>query len=98
MYMPEGLKEEIQRNILSRLKKIEGQVRGLQAMVTGDRECEEILIQVRAVQSALKSLSSLVLKSYLIKCYSEIGQKPSPEEMFHKLDHTVSVLTKFIGG
>lgn len=98
MYMPEGLKEEIQRNILSRLRKIEGQVRGLQAMVTEDRECEEILIQVRAVQSALQSLSPLVLKSYLIKCYGDIGQNPNPEEMFHKLDHTVSILTKFIGG
>ena len=42
MYLPDEPKEEMQRNILSRLRKIEGQVRGLQGMVSGDKECEQI--------------------------------------------------------
>jgi DNA-binding FrmR family transcriptional regulator len=97
MYLPDELKEEMQRNIISRLRKIEGQIRGLQGMVNGDKECEQILTQLRAAQSALKSVSSLVLKSYLTKCYSEIGQKPNPEELYRKLEKTVVLLTKFIG-
>ena len=97
MYLPESMKEEIQRNILARLKKIEGQIRGLQAMVTEGRECDQILTQVRAAQSALRSVSKLVIKSYLLKCYHEISSKPTPEDMLTRLDKIVGVLTKFIG-
>ncbi len=98
MFLSPEVKEQIQRNILSRLKKIEGQIRGLQGMVGDGRECDQILTQVRAAQSALKSVSQLVLKSYLLKCYSEIGANPSPEAVLEKMDRTVSILTKFIGG
>ena len=97
MYLPDEVKEEMRRNILSRLRKIEGQVRGLQGMVSGDKECEQILTQLRAAQSALKSVTGLVLKSYLTKCYQEMGDKPNPEELYRKLEKTVILLTKFIG-
>ncbi len=98
MYLSAEMKEQMQRNILSRLKKIEGQIRGLQSMVGEGRDCDQILIQVRAAQSALKSVSRMVLKSYLLKCYSEIGEKPTPEEVLEKMDKTVTILSKFIGG
>jgi DNA-binding FrmR family transcriptional regulator len=98
MHFPDDVKEQMQRNIISRLKKIEGQMRGLQHMIGDGKPCEQILVQVRAAQSALKSVSHLVLKSYLMKCFSDIGDKPSPEEIWAKLDETVGVLTKFIGG
>ena len=97
MYLPDELKEEMQRNILSRLRKIEGQVRGLQGMVNGNKECEQILTQLRAAQAALKSVTALVLKSYLTKCISEIGEKSNPEELYGKLEKTVALLSRFIG-
>ncbi len=97
MYLPDEMKEEMQRNIISRLRKVEGQIRGLQGMVSESKECEQILTQLRAAQSALKSVSALVLKSYLLKCYSQIGSKANPEEVYHKLEKTVVLLTKFIG-
>jgi CsoR family transcriptional regulator, copper-sensing transcriptional repressor len=98
MYLPDELKEEMQANILSRLRKIEGQIRGLQGMIKDDKECEQILTQLRAAQAALKSVSGLVLKSYLMKCYTEIGKEPSPDEIYHKMEKTVVMLSKFIGG
>jgi DNA-binding FrmR family transcriptional regulator len=97
MYLPDNVKEELQGNILARLKKIEGQIRGLQAMVTESRDCDQILTQVRAAQSALKSVSKLIIKSYLLKCYYEVGDKPTPENVLERLDKVVGVLTKFIG-
>ncbi len=97
MYLPEKMKEDLRKNIQSRLKKIEGQIRGLQGMVSATADCEQILTQLRAAQSALKSVTTQVLKSYLIKCYSEIGEKPTPEEVFSKLEQTVVLLTKFVG-
>jgi CsoR family transcriptional regulator, copper-sensing transcriptional repressor len=98
MYFPEEVKEQMQRNIISRLKKIEGQIRGLQYMIGDGKPCEQILVQVRAAQSALKSVGNLVLKSYLMKCFSDVGEEPTPEEIWTKLDETLVVLTKFIGG
>jgi CsoR family transcriptional regulator, copper-sensing transcriptional repressor len=98
MYFKDEVIDQMQRNIISRLKKIEGQMRGLQNMIGDGKPCEQILVQVRAAQSALKSVSNLVLKSYLMKCFSEIGDEPTPEEIWAKLDETLGVLTKFIGG
>jgi DNA-binding FrmR family transcriptional regulator len=98
MYLPDNVKEEMQKSIVGRLKKIEGQIRGLQAMVTENRDCDQILTQVRAAQSALRSASKLIIKSYLLKCYYEVGDKPTPEKMLSRLDKVVGVLTKFIGG
>lgn len=95
MYFPDEVKDQLQHNIIARLKKIEGQIRGLQHMIGDDKPCEQILIQVRAAQSALKSVSNLLLKSFLMKCLSDIGENPSPE-VWAKLDKTVGVLTKFI--
>jgi len=97
MYLPDSLKEEMQGNILARLKKIEGQIRGLQAMVSESRECDQILTQVRAAQSALRSVSKLIIKSYLLKCYQEASSNPSPEDLLERLDKVVGVLIKFIG-
>jgi len=96
MYFPDDAKDQLQHNIIARLKKIEGQIRGLQHMISDGKPCEQVLIQVRAAQSALKSVSSLILKSYLMKCLSDIGEKPTPEEVWSKLDETVGVLAKFI--
>jgi CsoR family transcriptional regulator, copper-sensing transcriptional repressor len=98
MDVPNELKEDMQHNILSRLKKIEGQIRGLQGMVGDGKECMQILTQLRAAQSALKSVGNLVLRSYLMKCYVDLGAEPTAEEVFRKLEKTVDVLTKFIGG
>jgi CsoR family transcriptional regulator, copper-sensing transcriptional repressor len=97
MYFPDDVKEQMQQNILARLKKIEGQIRGLQHMIEDGKPCEQVLVQVRAAQSALKSVSNLVVKSYLMKCFSDIGDKPTPEAIWAKLDETVGMLTKFIG-
>ena len=91
------LKEEMQPNILARLRKIEGQIRGLQGMISAGKECEQILTQLRAAQAALNSVSALVLKSYLIKCYGDMGEKPNPEEVYRRLEKTITMLTKFIG-
>ena len=55
--------EEINKvKILHRLKKIEGQIRGIQSMITENRSCSDILIQVSAVKSALNRINKLLLE------------------------------------
>ncbi len=59
--------------IVNRLKKIEGQIRGIQKMIYDSRSCSDILIQMSAVKSALKKTNYLILKKYATACLLEIG-------------------------
>ena len=59
--------------IVSRLKKIEGQVRGLQNMVEQERDCVDVMMQLAAVKSALESVTGLVLRNYTSICLQKKG-------------------------
>ena len=62
-------KPEVSREaVFKRLKRIEGQIRGLQKMVTEERECESIVTQLAAVRSAIDSVGALVLNNYIKIC------------------------------
>jgi len=54
--------------IVKRLKRIEGQIRGLQKMVGDERDCESIVTQLAAVRSAIDSVGALVLNNYIKIC------------------------------
>jgi DNA-binding FrmR family transcriptional regulator len=60
--------EKNKKAILARLKRIEGQVRGIQTMVENDRDCGEILQQLTAVRSAVHGASVEVLENYAETC------------------------------
>lgn len=69
-------KKQINKRILiNRLKRIEGQTRGLQKMIENDRDCEAILTQLAAVRSAVESLGALVLNNYLYFCFTRTEDK-----------------------
>ena len=59
------------RDLMNRLKRIEGQVRGLQRMLEEDAYCPEILTQASAVNSALNSFCRVLLTNHLRTCVSE---------------------------
>jgi DNA-binding FrmR family transcriptional regulator len=70
------VEEEISKDaLISRLKKIEGQARGLQKMIGDGRDCESILTQLAAVRSAIESVGALVLNNYLKFCFAKGGDK-----------------------
>jgi DNA-binding FrmR family transcriptional regulator len=96
MYPSDEIGKQLQSDIHSRLRKIEGQIRGLQNMIAADKDCEQILTQARAARSALKAVCNLILKVYLVKCYRESGQEQSPEEVFIKLDQVINMLSRFV--
>ncbi|MGD9117189.1 MAG: metal-sensitive transcriptional regulator [Dehalococcoidia bacterium] len=52
-----------------RLKKVEGQVRGIQKMVDSGRQCEDVITQLAAVRSAIEGIAGLVLKNYMKICF-----------------------------
>ncbi|MBQ6074998.1 MAG: metal-sensing transcriptional repressor [Lachnospiraceae bacterium] len=63
--------EEEKRNLMNRLKRIEGQVRGLQNMLEQDAYCPDILIQVSAVTQALNSFNKELLAEHIRSCVVE---------------------------
>jgi DNA-binding FrmR family transcriptional regulator len=54
--------------ILKRLKRIEGQIRGIQRMLIEDRECESLVTQLAAIRSAVESVGQLILTNYMNLC------------------------------
>jgi DNA-binding FrmR family transcriptional regulator len=61
----------IKARSLNRLRRIEGQVRGLQRMVEGERYCADILTQVASVQEALRAVGKELLRNHLRHCASQ---------------------------
>ena len=59
---------EIKDSNLKRLRRIEGQIRGLQKMVEEDRYCPDILVQVSSVQEALRSVGRELMRNHLKHC------------------------------
>ena len=62
---------EIKRAVLTRLRRIEGQVRGLQKMVEEERYCADVLMQVSSVQEALRGVGRALLHNHLKHCATE---------------------------
>lgn len=63
--------EELQKEMLGRLNRIEGQVKGVARMVESQRPCLEVLQQLASVQAAMKGLSKTVLRNYLERCATD---------------------------
>ena len=74
--MPEK-KEISQEVVLRRLKRIEGQIRGIEKMVINRRDCESLVIQLAAVRSAIESVGALVLNNYMKLCFSKSNEEGS---------------------
>jgi DNA-binding FrmR family transcriptional regulator len=60
--------------MLNRLRRIEGQVRGVERMIEEGRDCESIITQLGAVRSATESVAALLLKNYMKLCFD--GETP----------------------
>ena len=84
--------QEEQRALITRLKKAEGQIRGIQRMVENDAYCPDILIQVSAVTSALNSFNKELLSCHIRSCVTEDIRSGDEEA----IDEFVKVLLKLM--
>src|SRR5271169_7144421 len=83
-----GVDPELKIANLNRLRRIEGQVRGLQKMVEEDRYCADIITQVASVQEALRGVARNLMKNHLHHCASKAlqsGKKAETEAMYDEL-------------
>jgi DNA-binding FrmR family transcriptional regulator len=75
-----GVDPEIKASNQRRLRRIEGQVRGLQRMVEEDRYCADILTQLSSVQEALRSVARALMRNHLTHCATRALSAGSPDE------------------
>jgi DNA-binding FrmR family transcriptional regulator len=67
------------QKILNRLRRLEGQVRGLSKMVDEDRDCQEILTLLAGIKSALNATGDVIFESYLDRCQQRDQPVPAGE-------------------
>jgi DNA-binding FrmR family transcriptional regulator len=68
--------EQQKKDILLRLKRIEGQIRGLQRMVEEEIPCPDILTQVAAATSAIKKVGTVIIQTYMEECLEKTLKEP----------------------
>jgi len=80
-------------NLISRLNRIEGQVRGVKGMIEKDTYCDDVLNQIAAIQAALNSVGKLLLESHMRSCVVE-RIRTGDTEVIEELMKTVHKLMK----
>jgi len=80
--------------ILSRLKRIEGQIRGIQGMIIEERPCSDIMVQITAAKSALNQVSKLILENHVNSWFnSSVSSDDISQDMINEV---MELILKFI--
>jgi CsoR family transcriptional regulator, copper-sensing transcriptional repressor len=85
---------EIKHTIGSRLRRIEGQVRGVQKMVDEERYCAEVLMQLSSVQEALRGVGRALLFNHLKHCATEAIRSGDPKQADAMYDELMELIYK----
>lgn len=84
--------EQEYKDLIHRLNRIEGQIRGIRGMVERDAYCTDILVQVSAVNAALNSFNKVLLANHIKTCVT----RDIKEEKEETVDELVTVLQKLM--
>lgn len=85
---------EIKAANIRRLRRIEGQVRGLQKMVEEDRYCPDIMVQLSAVHEALRTVGRGLMRNHLKHCTTHAVVHGSPDETEKVYDELIELIYK----
>ena len=83
--------DEKHRGQLGRLRKIEGQVRGVQRMIEDDRYCMDVLTQMRAIRRALAKVEEQVLTEHVRSCVTDAVRSGDARDREEKLQELMDV-------
>ncbi len=89
-----ALKTEDKQAIIKRLRRIEGQVKGIQKMVENEKYCGDILIQIAAVRAAMNSVGGLILENHMKDCLKSYLDGVAEDESLDSLVDTMIKYTK----
>lgn len=82
-------------NIVKRLNKIEGQIRGIKKMIESEEGCSNILVQIAAARSAINKVGGMILENYAKSCVSDTAKKAGDEQAVTELIDTIVKFTRY---
>lgn len=85
--------DKMKSSLVSRLNRIEGQIRGVTGMIEKDTYCDDVLNQIAAIQSALNGVGKLLLEAHIMSCVTERIQD-GDDKVIDELLITVNKLMK----
>jgi DNA-binding FrmR family transcriptional regulator len=77
---------------LSRLRKISGQLQGIERMIQERRYCPEVVQQIRAASSALKAVEIAVITKHMNQCLTEAAHSRDPEPFQRKISELIRLM------
>jgi len=86
--------EQVKKNALARLKKIEGQIRGIAKMVENEKYCIDIINQITASEKALHGVSKIIMKRHVESCVTDAIVKGEGQHIIDELIETVFKYSK----
>ncbi|MFW6363471.1 MAG: metal-sensitive transcriptional regulator [Spirochaeta sp.] len=88
------MNETQKQKALDRLRRIEGQVRGIQKMISEDRYCMDIMTQTRSIYAAVRGVEAMVMENHLRTCVTSAIQLGTPEEQNDKIQEIMEMVAK----
>ncbi len=89
------LLENEKKNIVSRLRRIEGQLRGIQQMVEDERYCIDILTQLRSADAAVAKVEDIIMRSHLHTCVTTAIRSGEQIEADKKIDEVMTTFEMY---
>lgn len=83
-------------DIMKRLNRIEGQVKGIQRMIQEEKTCVDVLTQVAAVRAAINKVGGLILQKHSKECMLNSLNSENKEEVLDELMDTIQKFLKFV--
>jgi len=80
-------------DILNRMKKIEGQAKGIQKMIEDDKCCGDIMVQISAIRSAINRVGGLIMDRYVKECLKESLKNGKGDE---SIDEIIETIVKYV--
>ena len=86
------MQDEIKDGLRKRLRRVEGQVRGIAGMIDDDRYCVDVINQVEAVRAALRRIEDEIIRDHANHCVADAIRAGDPEEQDRKIEELLMVL------
>jgi DNA-binding FrmR family transcriptional regulator len=87
---------EEKSDVMKRLKRIEGQIRGVSEMVDQERYCVDVLTQIAAIHEALRGVGKRIVENHLATCVTDAARHGSDAEKAAKYRELVDTIYKFV--
>lgn len=96
-HVEHALDEQGKRRLLARLKRAEGQLQAVQRMVVEDAQCVDVLLQVAAIEGALKKAGQVLLRAHIDRCVTDALRSGDEAARTQRIEELMDVFSRYGG-